>query len=146
MIAVSACLAGEPCRYDGRANRSEAVSRLVAAGNAVCICPECLGGLSTPREPAEIVGGSAEEVFSGHARVLTKSGADVTAAFVRGAYAALTVCRAHNITEAVLKAKSPSCGCGAVYDGTFSGRLVLGDGLTAAVFRKNGISVQTEQG
>lgn len=81
MIAVSACLAGEPCRYDGRANRSEAVSRLVAAGNAVCICPECLGGLSTPREPAEIVGGSAEEVFSGHARVLTKSGADVTAAF-----------------------------------------------------------------
>ena len=95
---------------------------------------------------AEIVGGSAEDVFSGRARVLTKSGADVTAAFVRGACAALALCRVHNITEAVLKAKSPSCGCGAVYDGTFSGRLVLGDGLTTALFRKNGISVQTEQG
>ena len=90
--------------------------------------------------------GSAEDVFSGRARVLTKSGADVTAAFVRGACAALALCRVHNITEAVLKAKSPSCGCGAVYDGTFSGRLVLGDGLTTALFRKNGISVQTEQG
>ena len=140
MIAVSACLAGVPCRYDGGANSVDEMVRLVAAKEAVCICPECMGGLSTPREPAEIVGGSAEDVLSGHAQVLTKSGADVTDAFVRGAYAALEFCQAHGITEAVLKARSPSCGCGTVYDGTFSGKLIPGDGVTAALLGRNGIS------
>lgn len=145
MIAVSACLAGVPCRYDGAANRSDLVCSLVASGKAVCICPECMGGLPTPREPAEIVGGSAEDVLQGRARVLTKSGRDVTEAFVQGAYAALAFCRAHGATEAVLKAKSPSCGSGRVYDGTFSGRLTTGDGITAALLCKYGIPVHTER-
>lgn len=145
MIAVSACLAGVPCRYDGGANSVDEMVRLVKAKGAVCICPECMGGLSTPREPAEIVGGSAEDVLSGHAQVLTKSGADVTDAFVRGAYAVLEFCQAHGITEAVLKARSPSCGCGTVYDGTFSGKLIPGDGVTAALLGRNGISVRTER-
>lgn len=145
MIAVSACLAGVPCRYDGGANSVDEMTRLVKSKEAACVCPECMGGLSTPREPAEIVGGSAEDVLSGRAQVLTKSGADVTDAFVNGAYAALEFCRAHGITEAVLKAKSPSCGCGMVYDGTFSGRLIPGDGVTAALLRRNGVSVRTER-
>ena len=145
MIAVSACLAGVPCRYDGGANSVDEMVRLVAAKEAACICPECMGGLSTPREPAEIVGGSAEDVLSGHAQVLTKSGADVTDAYVRGAYAALEFCQAHGITEAILKAKSPSCGCGTVYDGTFSGKLIPGDGVTAVLLGRNGISVRTER-
>ena len=112
----------------------------------MCICPECLGGLSIPREPAEIVGGSAEDVLVGHARVLTKSGVDVTEAFVRGAYAALEFCKTHGIKEAILKAKSPSCGCGMIYDGTFSGHLIAGNGVATTLLRQNGIAVRAECG
>lgn len=146
MIAVSACLAGVPCRYDGGSNYCEAAGLRVALGEALCICPECLGGLSIPREPAEIVGGSAEDVLAGHARVLTKSGVDVTEAFVQGAYAALEFCKIHGIKEAILKAKSPSCGCGMIYDGTFSGHLIAGNGVAAALLRQNGIAVRVEYG
>lgn len=133
-ILVSACLAGCPCRYDGRSNTVGAVKALCDSGQAVAFCPECAGGLPTPRAPAEITGG----------RVITQDGADVSAAFEAGAAEALALCRKHGMTRAVLKAKSPSCGCGAVYDGTFSGALVPGDGVTAALLKKNGIHVTDE--
>ena len=144
MIAVSACLAGTPCRYDGRTNANEEAIEMANAKGAVSICPECLGGLPTPRESAEIVGGDGGDVLDGKAGVLTQSGRDVTEAFLRGAYAALALCREHGISKALLKAKSPSCGCGSIYDGTFSRTLMVGDGVTAALLKRNGIAVSVE--
>ncbi len=144
MTAVSACLAGKPCRYDGGANPNDRAVALAAEGRCICICPECLGGLPTPREPAEIMGGDGADVLDGRARVVTRSGMDVTEAFLMGAYAAMALCREHGVSEAMLKARSPSCGCGNVYDGTFSHSLRAGDGVTAALLRRSGIAVRTE--
>lgn len=141
--AVSACLAGEKCRYDGKANPDDRAILLKEQG-ALLICPECLGGLSTPREPAEIIGGDGSDVLDGKARVVTCSGKDVTEAFLAGAAHALTLCREQGITQAYLKARSPSCGCGIIYDGSFSGTRIKGDGVTAALFKRSGIRVYTE--
>ncbi len=135
LILVSACLAGLPCRWNGEHRSDEAVVRLVRAGRAVLICPEQSGGLPTPREAAEIAGG----------RVLTKSGRDFTAAFELGARIALEVARTYGCRRAILKSRSPSCGVDTVYDGTFSGTVVAGDGVAAALLRKNGIDVVTEE-
>jgi D-alanine-D-alanine ligase len=134
-VLVSACLAGEPCRYDGRANTHPAVVRLAEQGRAVLVCPEVLGGLPTPREPMELCGG----------RVLGASGADATDAFRKGAQLALAVARQHGCTQAILKARSPSCGVGQVYDGSFTRRLVPGDGVLAALLKAQGIAVCTEE-
>ena len=134
-VLVSACLAGEPCRYDGLANTHPAVVRLVEQGRAVLVCPEVLGGLPTPREPMELCGG----------RVLGASGADATDAFHAGALLALEVAHQHGCTQAILKARSPSCGVGQVYDGSFTRRLVPGDGILAALLKAQGIAVCTEE-
>lgn len=141
--AVSACLAGEACRYDGKANPDERAIMLKEQG-ALLICPECLGFLPTPREPAEIVGGDGADVLDGKARVVTRSGKDVTDAFLAGAGKALSLCREHGTAQAFLKARSPSCGCGIIYDGTFTGNRIKGDGVTAALLKRNGIRVYTE--
>ncbi len=133
-ILVSACLAGEPCRYDGSAAPHPAVLELVRQGRALAVCPEVLGGLPTPRESMELRAG----------RIVCRSGADVTTAFEAGARQALEVALAAGCAEAVLKARSPSCGCGQVYDGTFSGVLIPGDGVLAALLKQNGIAVRTE--
>ena len=135
MIVVSACLAGAPCRYDGAAKPCEAVMRLVAEGKAIPVCPEQLGGLPTPRLPSERVG----------ERVLAKDGSDVTAEFIRGAGAALALAKLAGADEAILKAKSPSCGCGKIYDGTFSGTTIPGDGVFAEMCRGAGMRVRTEE-
>ncbi|MEV8322874.1 DUF523 domain-containing protein [Kitasatospora sp. NPDC056731] len=140
-IVVSACLAGVPCRYDGRAKTSPDVVGLVEAGRAVVVCPEGAGGLPTPRPPAEIVGGDGADVLDGRARVVDATGADCTAEFVAGARAALAAAEAAGARRAVLMARSPSCGCGRVYDGTFTGELRPGDGVTAALLRRAGIEV-----
>jgi len=134
-VLVSACLAGISCRYNGRAAPHPAVLELVRAGRAVVVCPERLGGLPTPREPMELVDG----------RALSRSGVDHTEGFVEGAQRALAVCRKRGCTSAILKSRSPSCGAGAVYDGTFSGRLIPGDGIFAAMLRAVGIAVRTEE-
>lgn len=144
MIGISACLTGVACRYDGRSNLVQPLDEMISAGTAVAFCPEVLGGLSTPREPAEIVGGTAEDVWEGQAKVLTVSGEDVTAAFQHGAQLALEQAQQAGITVAVLKANSPSCGSRMVYDGTFSGSKLPGSGLTAALFRRHGIIVLDE--
>lgn len=140
-VLVSACLAGRSCRFDGSASRDDQVARLVAEGRAVLVCPEVDGGLETPRPPAEIVGGDGRAVLEGRARVVTEGGVDVTAAYLAGARKALQAARRSGAATAILKARSPSCGTGAIYDGSFSSNLVAGDGVTAALLEANGITV-----
>ena len=143
-ILVSACLAGRACRFDGSANTEDAVTRLVAEGRAVLVCPEDEGGLGTPRPPAEIVGGDGSDVLDGRARVVTKHGRDVTEEYVRGAELALGAATRAGARTAILKARSPSCGRDRIYDGTHTRTLKDGDGVTAALLRRNGIQVFTE--
>ena len=141
MILVSACLAGIPCRYDGQSKPDERIKEMVKRGEAKVFCPETLGGLKIPRVPSEIVGGDGDDVLDGQAKVLSRDGEDRTAHFIAGARATLELCRKHGVTEVWLKAKSPSCGVGRIYDGTFSGTLRPGDGVTAALLRRNGVKV-----
>lgn len=114
---------------------------LVRAGKAWPVCPECLGGLPTPRTACELTG-TGQQVLDGNARVLDCNGEDRTAAFLNGANKTLEIARSRGASVAVLKGRSPSCGCGAVYDGTFSGRLVPGDGVTAALLKRHGLRVE----
>ena len=115
-LLVSACLLGTPCRYDGKSKADARVQALVGKYEIVPVCPEQLGGLTTPRVPSERRG----------ERVVTAGGRDVTEAYRRGAEAALALCQQNGCEAAVLKEKSPSCGCGQIYDGTFSRRLIAG--------------------
>lgn len=145
-VLVSACLAGLPCRYDGRSKPDPGIVALVEEGGAIPVCAEQLGGLGTPRAPAEIVGGDGHDVLRGHARVLTDTGEDVTAQFLEGAGRTAALAREHGVQEAVLQARSPSCGCGRIYDGTHSGSLGDGDGVLAALLQENGISTRALRG
>jgi uncharacterized protein YbbK (DUF523 family) len=135
MIIVSACLADVHCRYDGESKPFEAVIRLVAEGKAIPVCPEQLGGLSTPRLPAEQIGD----------KVIRKDGVDVTAEFSRGAQEALKLAKMVGANRAILKARSPSCGSGKIYDGSFTGRLVNGNGVFAEACKEAGMEVRTEE-
>nr|BBH85680.1 purine-nucleoside phosphorylase [Thermosporothrix sp. COM3] len=141
---VSACMTGTPCRYNGQAKPDPRVIRLVEHQEAIAVCPEMLGGLSTPRRPAEIVGGDGDDVLDGKARVIDDSGQDVTEAFLAGAHQALKLAQAAGAREAILKEFSPSCGCATIYDGTFSGKRQAGTGVTAALLRRYGIVVRSE--
>lgn len=134
-ILVSACLLGVACRYDGRDNAVPEVIALSERFELIPVCPEQLGGLSTPREPSERRG---EGVF-------TRLGADVTDAFERGAHEACRLAARFGAQAAILKARSPSCGAGQIYDGTFSGKLVEGSGVTAQALSDMGVVVLTEQ-
>ena len=142
---MSACLAGRACRFDGSANADDEVARLVAEGRAVLVCPEVDGGLGTPRAAAEIEGGDGADILAGRARVVTAAGADVTDAYVAGARRALRAAEEAGATKAILKARSPSCGKGGIYDGSFSRSLRSGDGVTAALLGAHGIEVVTEE-
>lgn len=138
-ILVSACLAGEPCRYDGRANPHPQVIKWVQEGRAIPVCPEQAGGLPTPRLPCEIM------MVSDVQKVYNVKNEDCTLPFVEGAQYAFALARKHGCQKAVLKAKSPSCGYGQIYDGSFSGTLVKGIGITAALLEEKGITVMTEE-
>ncbi len=142
MILVSACLCGVHCRYDGKAKPDEEIIALLRAGKAIPVCPEQLGGLPVPRLPAEILAGDGEAVLNGAARVYNRSGQDVTEAFVMGAEETLLIARLSGAEKAILKANSPSCGAGVIYDGTFSGSTRAGDGVASALLKKNGIEVE----
>ena len=147
-VLVSACLLGVPCRYDGQSKRHPLVQELCRRHRVIPVCGEIFGGLPTPRPPAEICG----------QRVITREGADVTAAYRRGAEAVLelarlltpwcgrllVLARLTGAEAAVLKERSPSCGSGAVYDGTFSGTLTAGWGAAAGLLREQGIRVLGE--
>lgn len=145
MILISACLIGCHCRYDGGANRIDELQAMVGRGEAIPVCPEQMGGLSTPRPPAQIVGGEGKDVLEGRARVLTDGGADVTEAFLKGAKEALRMARLVGATRAILKERSPSCGSSLIYDGTFTGGKKAGRGVTAALFETEGIRVCSEE-
>lgn len=136
-ILVSACLLGAACKYSGGDNLCPALlDALKAAGHTpIPVCPEIYGGLPTPRPPAERQGD----------RVVNRDGADVTAQYEKGAREALRLARLAGCKAAVLKANSPSCGCGAIYDGSFTHTLVPGDGVTAQCLKAAGIDVYTEQ-
>ena len=133
-ILVSACFIHSGYKYDGGANINEKIAKLTEKYDFVLICPEVFGGLPSPRYPSEIVG----------KRVVNSIGEDVTNAFISGANKALELAKQHNIKKAILKAKSPSCGKGMVYDGTFSHQVVAGNGIAAQLLIENGIEVYTE--
>lgn len=133
-LLISACLLGRNCKYNGGNNYTPLTEALRERYELVPVCPECLGGLPIPHEPSERVGD----------RVLSRSGEDVTAAFRRGADRTLEAARRCGARRAVLKERSPSCGCGAIYDGTFTGTVVPGDGLTAELLLAAGIEVLGE--
>ena len=135
MILVSACLAGVKCRYDGKDNANSKVIKLVKNGIAIPICPEQLGGLQTPRIPAEI----SED------KVLNKKGENVTSKFKKGAKETLRIAELANCNKAVLKQSSPSCGYGKIYDGSHTGRIIEGMGLTAKLLSQKGIVILTEE-
>ena len=144
-ILVSRCLLGHRVRYDGGASGPfDPLEQWVAEGRVVALCPEVAGGLPTPRPAAEISGGQGAEVLDGSVRVLTVEGEDVSAEFLSGARQALALVEQHGIRIAVLKANSPSCGNLLTYDGTFSGVKVGGEGVTAALLRRNGVKVFSE--
>lgn len=134
MKIVSACLAGIECAYHGKDKSCKKVIDLVKRGDAILVCPEQLGGLPTPRDAAEIRNG----------KVVTINGEDVTAQFEKGATEALKIAKMAGCKEAILKAKSPSCGSGKIYDGTFSKTLIDGDGVFAKKCKDHGMTVKTE--
>ena len=135
MKLCSACLLGIRSKYDGKSNFNKTLVKMAKREILIPVCPEQLGGLSTPREAAERKG----------KKVMTKSGKDVTQNFERGAKETLRIAKLLGIKEAILKQRSPSCGCGQVYDGTFSRKIIKGDGITAALLKKNGIKIISEE-
>ncbi len=144
-VLVSACLAGINCRYDGKSKLNKKIKKLLEEGKAVCVCPEELGGLSTPRLPSEIKNATGEDVLDSKAKVYNKEGADVTKSFIDGAKIVLAIAKKYKIKKAILKAESAACGLGQIYDGSFSGKLREGNGVTCAYLLKNGIKVITEK-
>lgn len=135
-IGVSACLLGVRCKYDGTSNyTAEAVRGLAERYTLIPVCPEQLGGLTTPRPPAEILNG----------RVITKDGLDVTESFQRGAEETLEIFKVLKLEAAILKEGSPSCGSSLIYDGTFTGVKIPGMGLTVRVLRDQGVAVISEK-
>ncbi len=135
-LLVSACLLGRRCKYDGGHNALEedTLAALSARYELLPVCPESDGGLPTPRVPAERVG----------ERVLTQTGQDVTEAYRRGSQIALDTVRSHGCRKALLKFRSPSCGAGVIYDGTFTHTRIPGDGVAAEALRKAGLRLYTE--
>jgi len=145
MKIVSACLLGIRCAWDGKDRyKNKKVIELLRKETLIPVCPEQLGGLATPRVLQEIEEGAGDDVLDGRSRVKNKIGQDVTLQFIRGAKEALKIARQYNIKEFIAKSRSPSCGCGFIYNGSFSKRLIKGDGVTVALFKRNGIKVITE--
>ena len=130
-IAVSACLLGENCKYNGGNNYSEKVSEYIKGHEVVSVCPEILGGLPTPRESAEIVNGIVSH----------KDGTSVDKKFHKGAEIAYEIIKEQQVDLVILQSRSPSCGVNTIYDGSFSGKLISGKGVFADLLQKNGIKV-----
>lgn len=145
MYIVSSCLLGYPCRYDARSCPFEFLTGKDIREFLIPVCPEVLGGLGIPRCPAEVRGGDGDDVLAGTARVLDSSGRDVTEEYLKGAWISLGIALQSGAKAAILKARSPSCGPGSIYDGTFSRTLRPGDGVFAALLRRHGIEVYSEE-
>ncbi|MEB7423345.1 DUF523 domain-containing protein [Mammaliicoccus sciuri] len=145
MIVISACLVGEKVRYDGNHKLDLFYKNLIDEKKAISICPEILGGLQVPREPAEIIGGDGYDVWNDQAKVMTVKGRDVTIQFKEGAKRALSIIKDLNANTVILKNDSPSCGSTVIYDGTFTGNKKEGVGVTTALFTLNDINVYDEK-
>lgn len=141
MIIVSGCLSGNNSFYNGAARVNNRIKKLVDENKAIPVCPELLGGLSVPREPSEIKDGTGLGVLEKKSRVITEAGIDVTKNFVDGALATLALAKRYNVKKAILKSRSPACGCGEIYNGSFTGKLRKGDGVACALLKINGIEV-----
>lgn len=133
-ILVSACLLGVNCKYNGNNNLNDKVIKYIENKEVIPICPEIMGGLSTPRYPSEIVDN----------KVINKQSQDVTKEYTKGAEETLKLVKILGVRKALLKSKSPSCGCGKIYDGTFTNTLINGDGITTKLLKENKIEVITE--
>lgn len=142
---VSACLCGVNCKYNGKNNLNPVFLELLKMGRLLPVCPEQLGGLPTPRPATEIAGGTGKDIIEGRARVISEEGKDVTSYFLKGAQETLQIALQAEVTGAILQRRSPSCGVDKIYDGTFSQRLINGDGVTAALLKKHGIKVYNDQ-
>lgn len=145
MIIISACLCGVNCKYDGNNNLNEDILKIFKEGNAQLVCPEQLGGQSTPRIAHEIINGDGADVLNGNAEVVSKNGERATRAFLKGAYETFKIAKAIGANVAILKARSPSCGAGLIYDGSFSSNKIVGNGVTAELLLQNGIKVYNEE-
>jgi uncharacterized protein YbbK (DUF523 family) len=146
MKLISACLLGIKCAWSGDDRyENERAAALAQKEELIPVCPEQLGGLPTPRAPQEIQGGTGEDVLDGRCRIININGQDVTEEFIKGAEETLKLAVRSGVTEFIGKSASPSCGCYAVYDGTFSGRLIKGSGVTAALLQRSGIKLISEQ-
>ncbi len=146
-VLISACLLGQRVRFDGKDARAddELLVRWSEEGRLVPVCPEVAGGLPVPRPPAELKGGDGSDALDGRAAVIDEGGADVTPCFEGGAWAAVDLARRHSIRIAILKESSPSCGSRFVYDGSFSRARIPGQGVTAALLRRHGLRVFSEE-
>lgn len=141
MKLCSACLLGIKCAWDGKDRKNAKVVSLLKNEILIPVCPEQLGGLPTPRAPQEIQGRSGNEVLDNKCRVINKDGHDVTEEFIQGAYEVLKIMRIFGITEFIAKQYSPSCGCGNIYNGSFTNRKISGEGVTTALLKRNGMLV-----
>ena len=144
MYIISACLCGVNCKYSGKNNLNEKCMKLFREGKALLVCPEQLGGLSTPRNPVEL-DSLAKEVVEYDGKALDNAGNDCTKQFLDGAYETLRIAKEAEINKAILKDGSPSCGCNFVYDGTFTGNKIEGKGITAYVLEQEGINVISDE-
>lgn len=144
IMLCSACLLGINCRYDAIPKTNEHILELSRKVILIPVCPEQLGGLTTPRTQAETTR-DGSKILEGEGKVITFNNKDVTDNFLKGAYEVLRIAKMYNVKRAVLRQRSPSCGCGMIYDGTYSGRMILGDGVTAALLKKHKIDVKTEE-
>jgi uncharacterized protein YbbK (DUF523 family) len=145
MKLVSACLCGINCKYNGGNNLNPYLLELWKKNQVIPVCPEELGGLSTPRCPAEIIGGSGEDVLQGRARVIDTNGNDLSRNFVQGALKTLELAYSNGAHSAIFKSRSPSCGAGSIYDGSFKSCLRSGDGVCTALLKQNGIKVFSDE-
>lgn len=145
MLIVSGCLLGQNCKYSGGNNYNKELVEFLKDKEYKLVCPEELGGLSTPRDPSEIMGRDGKEVLKGKAKVVSKGGKDLTKAFITGAEKTLELAKSHCSKVAILKSRSPSCGSRIIYDGSFSEKLKKGNGVTGALLKENGILVLNEE-
>jgi len=140
--AVSACLLGIPCRWNGKTKLNKKALQLFLKDGAVVVCPEMLAGLGMPRPACEIQGGDGHDVLAGRAKVVDERGKNYTAQYLKGARRALKLMKQMGVNEVMLKSGSPSCGAGHIYRGDFSGRYKRGQGVFAALLKEAGIKIK----
>lgn len=145
MKIISACLFGIKCQYNNRGSQNSKAVELLKSEVLIPVYPEQLGGLKTPRARQEIQGGKGKDVLNRKARVMNEKGEDVTGQFIKGAEETLIIANLFRVKEFIAKSNSPSCGCGKIYDGTFSAKLIDGDGVTVALLKRNGIKITLEK-